>query len=193
MISKLSLAIAWSIWLLVYALFLWINTGINPITFVEKAFATIATAVSTCSSAATVPTNLKVAKENFNVSESVANFAIPLGANMNQDGMAILIAAVMLFCAQSVGMTLTLSQIINMVVVATIVTSGSPGVPGGGISRLMIVAATMGLPLEIIAMISAFYRCFDMGTTTMSVMGDLSASIVIDRWEKKAAQKAVKE
>ena len=180
-------------WLLVYALFLWINTGINPITFVEKAFATIATAVSTCSSAATVPTNLKVAQENFNVSESVANFAIPLGANMNQDGMAILIAAVMLFCAQSVGMTLTLSQIINMVVVATIVTSGSPGVPGGGISRLMIVAATMGLPLEIIAMISAFYRCFDMGTTTMSVMGDLSASIVIDRWEKKAAQKAVKE
>lgn len=180
-------------WLLVYALFLWINTGINPITFVEKAFATIATAVSTCSSAATVPTNLKVAKENFNVSESVANFAIPLGANMNQDGMAILIAAVMLFCAQSVGMTLTLSQIINMVVVATIVTSGSPGVPGGGISRLMIVAATMGLPLEIIAMISAFYRCFDMGTTTMSVMGDLSASIVIDCWEKKAAQKAVKE
>ena len=105
----------------------------------------------------------------------------------------ILIAAVMLFCAQSVGMTLTLSQIINMVVVATIVTSGSPGVPGGGISRLMIVAATMGLPLEIIAMISAFYRCFDMGTTTMSVMGDLSASIVIDRWEKKATQKAVKE
>ena len=82
-------------------------------------------------------------------------------------------------------MTLTLSQIINMVVVATIVTSGSPGVPGGGISRLMIVAATMGLPLEIIAMISAFYRCFDMGTTTMSVMGDLSASIVIDRWEKR--------
>ena len=148
----------------------------STITFVEKAFATIATAVSTCSSAATVPTNLKVAKENFNVSESVANFAIPLGANMNQDGMAILIAAVMLFCAQSVGMTLTLSQIINMVVVATIVTSGSPGVPGGGIS-----------------MISAFYRCFDMGTTTMSVMGDLSASIVIDRWEKKAAQKAVKE
>ena len=172
-------------WLLVYALFLWINTGINPITFAKKAFATIATAVSTCSSAATVPTNLKVAKENFNVSESVANFAIPLGANMNQDGMAILIAAVMLFCAQSVGMTLTLSQIINMVVVATIVTSGSPGVPGGGISRLMIVAATMGLPLEIIAMISAFYRCFDMGTTTMSVMGDLSASIVIDRWEKR--------
>ena len=35
--------------------------------------------------------------------------------------------------------------------------------------------------------------CDPMGTTTMSVMGDLSASIVIDRWEKKAAQKAVKE
>lgn len=172
-------------WLLVYSLFLWVNTGINPISFVRRGFATIATAVSTCSSAATVPTNLKVAQENFGVSEGVANFCIPLGANMNQDGMAILIAAVMLFCAQSIGIELSLAQMVNMVVISTIVTSGSPGVPGGGISRLMIVAATMGLPLEIIAMIGAFYRCFDMGTTTMSVVGDLSASIVVDHWEKK--------
>ena len=176
-------------WLLIYALFLWINTGISPIDFIKRSFATIATAVSTCSSAATVPTNLKVAKENFEVSDGVANFAIPLGANMNQDGMAILIAAVMLFSTQAMGSQLSVSQMVNMVVVATIVTSGSPGVPGGGISRLMIVAATMGLPLEIVAMISAFYRCFDMGTTTMSVMGDLSASIVIDRWEKKREHK----
>ena len=176
-------------WLLIYALFLWINTGISPIQFVKRGFATIATAVSTCSSAATVPTNLRVAKEEFGVSEGVANFSIPLGANMNQDGMAILIAAVMLFSAQAMGVKLGLAQMVNMVVVATIVTSGSPGVPGGGISRLMIVAATMGLPLEIVAMISAFYRAFDMGTTTMSVMGDLSASIVIDRWEKKREQR----
>ena len=53
--------------------------------------------------------------------------------------------------------------------------------------RLMVVAAAMNLPLEIVAMVGAFYRCFDMGTTSMSVMGDLSATIVVDRWEKKRA------
>ncbi len=36
-------------------------------------------------------------------------------------------------------------------------------------------------------MVGGFYRCFDMGTTSMSVMGDLSATVVIDRWEKKRA------
>ena len=36
-------------------------------------------------------------------------------------------------------------------------------------------------------MVGAFYRLFDMGTTSMSVMGDLSATIVVDRWEKKRA------
>ena len=53
--------------------------------------------------------------------------------------------------------------------------------------RLMVVAAAMNLPLEIVAMVGAFYRLFDMGTTSMSVMGDLSATIVVDRWEKKRA------
>ena len=65
--------------------------------------------------------------------------------------------------------------------------AGAAGVPGGGIMRLMVVAAAMNLPLEIVAMVGAFYRLFDMGTTSMSVMGDLSATVVVDRWEKKRA------
>ena len=55
--------------------------------------------------------------------------------------------------------------------------------------RLMVVAAAMNLPLEIIALIGGFYRLFDMGTTSMSVMGDLSATLVIDHWEKKRLKK----
>lgn len=55
--------------------------------------------------------------------------------------------------------------------------------------RLMVVASAVGLPLEIIALIGGFYRLFDMGTTSMSVMGDLSATVVIDRWEKNVRQK----
>ena len=55
----------------------------------------------------------------------------------------------MLFCAQAIGLELTFGQIFNIVILNTLVTSGSSGVPGGGIMRLMVVASAVGLPLEI--------------------------------------------
>ena len=174
--------------LCVYCIFLWATTGITPLEFVKKGMPTLTTAVSTCSSAATVPVNLRVAEENFGVDDAISGFSIPLGSSMNQDGGAILGGVVMLFCAQAMGIELTFGQIFNIVVLNTLVTSGSAGVPGGGIMRLMVVAAAMNLPLEIIGIIGGFYRLFDMGTTSMSVMGDLSATIVIDRWEKKRVE-----
>ena len=173
----------------VYTLFLWVATGITPLDFIKRGFETFSMAVSTCSSAATVPVNLKVAEEKFGVSDAIAGFSIPLGSTMNQDGGAILGGVVMLFCAQAIGIDLTFGQIFNIVILNTLVTSGSSGVPGGGIMRLMVVAAAMNLPLEIIALIGGFYRLFDMGTTSMSVMGDLSATVVIDHWEKKRLKK----
>lgn len=173
--------------LAVYCVFLWATTGISPMEFVRKGMPTFSMAVSSCSSAATVPVNITVATENFGCDESIAGFSIPLGSSMNQDGGAILGGVVMLFCAQAIGVDLSFGQVLNIVLLNTLVTSGSAGVPGGGIMRLMVVAAAMNLPLEIIAMIGGFYRLFDMGTTSMSVMGDLSATVAVDRWEKKRA------
>ncbi|MDY3869099.1 MAG: dicarboxylate/amino acid:cation symporter [Pyramidobacter sp.] len=171
----------------VYCLFLWANTGITPVQFMRGGMETFVTAISTCSSAATVPVNLHVAKDNFGVEDTIANFALPLGSSFNQDGGAVLSSVVMLFCAQAIGMQFSFAQLFNILLLTVLVTCGSSGVPGGGIMRLMVVAAAMNLPLEIVAMVGAFYRCFDMGTTSMSVMGDLSATIVVDRWEKKRA------
>lgn len=170
---------------LIYLVLLWAITRVSPIEFLKKGSETFVTAVSTCSSAATIPVNLMVAKDKFHTDDAIANFMIPLGANMNQDGGAILSSVVMVFCAQALGMEFTIGQLFNIVILTTIVTSGSSGVPGGGIMRLMVVAAAMNLPLEIIAMVGAFYRLFDMGTTSMSVMGDLSATVIIDFLEKK--------
>jgi Na+/H+-dicarboxylate symporter len=174
----------------IYVLFLWTVTGIRPLDFIKRSMETLVTAISTCSSAATVPVNLMVAKEHFGVDESISNFSIPLGANMNQDGGAILSGVVMIFCAQAIGTEFDIGQLFNLIVLTTIVTSGSSGIPGGGIMRLIVVAAAMNLPLEIIGIVSAFYRLFDMGTTSMSVMGDLSATVVIDHWEKKRKERA---
>lgn len=174
---------------LIYCGILWLFTGVTPIQFIKGGMETFVTAVSTCSSAATVPVNIRVAKDNFNVNENIANFAIPLGSSFNQDGGAVLSSVVMLFCAQAIGMQFSFGQLFNILLLTIVVTCGSSGVPGGGIMRLLVVASAMNLPLEIIAMVGGFYRCFDMGTTSMSVMGDLSATVLIDKLEKKREAK----
>ncbi len=174
---------------LIYCVLLWLFTGITPLTFIKKGMDTFVTAVSTCSSAATVPVNIRVAIENFKVNENIANFALPLGSSFNQDGGAVLSSVVMLFCAQAIGMQFSFGQLFNILLLTVVVTCGSSGVPGGGIMRLLVVASAMNLPLEIIAMIGGFYRLFDMGTTSMSVMGDLSATVLIDQLEKKREAK----
>uniref|UniRef100_UPI0027B9327E cation:dicarboxylate symporter family transporter n=1 Tax=Enterocloster bolteae TaxID=208479 RepID=UPI0027B9327E len=60
---------------------------------------------------------------------------------------------------------------------------------GGGLMNRMIVAEAVLIPLEIVLMVGGLYRFFDMGTTTMNCLGDMSATVIIDRLEKKRTQR----
>jgi len=178
--------------IVVYCLLLTAFTGIGPLEFLKKAFPTFATSVSTCSSNAVIPVSMEVATKNFECGEGVAGLGIPLGATVNKDGVAILCGSVLVFSSQAMGIPLTLSMILNILFVTTLVTSAGSGVPGGGLMNLMIVGTAVGMPLDIIIMVGGFYRFFDMGTTSMNCLGDMSATVLIDRLEKRRLQKEMK-
>ncbi len=171
--------------LIIYLALLWFTTKTPPLEFLKKSIPVWVTAISTCSSAAVIPVNLKVAREEFDVSDHISSFSIPFGAQFNQDGGAILSAVVIIFSAQAIGVNFGTMELIQMVLVCTLVSAGSGAIPGGGIVRLMITSAAFGMPLEIVGLVAAFYRFFDMGTTSMSVIGDLSGTVIIDRLEKR--------
>ena len=171
----------------VYFGILWMMTGITPVQFLRGSMPVWVTAISTCSSSAVIPVNLMCAKKNFNVKDEICSFSIPFGAQFNQDGGAILSAVVILFSAQAIGVEFGMMQLLQMVLVCTLVSGGSGAIPGGGVVRLMITSTAFGMPLEIVALVAAFYRFFDMATTSTSVIGDLSGTIVIDRLESKRA------
>ena len=190
-ISKLILTVYVSMavhFILITCGLLWITTGIGPIQFVKKAFDTIATAASTCSSAAVIPTNLRVATENFGVPPKIADFCIPYGAQVNQDASAIMVATVTLFCAQAINVKFTIPQLAQMTVLATLVSAGAAAIPGGGIVRLMIVGAAFNMPMEIIAIVGSFYRIFDMGMTALNTLGDVSVTAIISKMEARARE-----
>lgn len=171
--------------LVVYCGILFGCAKIGPFTFIKKAFPTMATAASTCSSGAVIPVSMEVATDNFGVDNSVAGLGIPLGGTINKDGVAILCGVVLIFSAQAFGLPLTSQQIINILFVTTMVTCAGSGVPGGGLMNLMIVGTAVGIPLDIIVMVGGFYRFFDMGTTTLNCMGDVACTVAVDRLEKR--------
>ncbi len=176
---------------LIYGGFLWFKTGINPIRFIKDSAELWIYTISTCSSVASIPVNIKVAKEKFGVPESISGFTVPLGSQMNYDGSVLLYGVVIVFISQVVGVPLSIGTMLKVILLSAIFSTGGGGIPGSGIVKLLVMVEAFGLPTEIIGIIAAFYRLFDMGTTTNNCLGDLAGTILVSKLEEKSSAKAV--
>lgn len=174
--------------LFVYGGLLLIFAHINPFRFLKESAELWLYTLSTCSSIASIPVNMKIAKEKFNIPEKISGFTVPLGSQMNTDGSVLLYACVILFISQLIGQPMSLPQLINIIFISTIMSMGGGGIPGSGIVKLMVVVQAVGLPIEVVGVIAAFYRLFDMGTTTNNCLGDLVGTVIVGKAEEKHAR-----
>ena len=140
-------------------------------------------AFSTSSSAATLPVTLKQAINELRVSKTVANFVLPVGVTINMDGTSCYQAIAAVFIAQVFGIDLTISQQISIVLLATVASIGSPGVPGGSIVMLIIVLTTVGIPVEGLALILGVDRPIDMLRTVVNITGDSTVAAIVAKSE----------
>lgn len=174
---------------LVYGGVLFFTCRINPLRFIKDSAELWMCTISTCSSVASIPINIKVAREKFGVPEKISSFTVPLGSQMNYDGSVILYGCVILFISQSIGLTLTIGTLVKVVLLSAILSTGGGGIPGSGIVKLMVMVEAFGLPTEIVGIIAAFYRLFDMGTTTNNCVGDLAGTIFVSKWEERSRRR----
>lgn len=170
---------------IVYGGFLGVFAHLNIFKFVKNSAELWIYTISTCSSIAAIPVNIRVAKEKYNIPERISGFTVPLGSQMNTDGSVLLYGCVILFISQMIGQDMTLMQLINVIFVSTIMSMGGGGIPGSGIVKLMIVVQAVGLPIEIVGVIAAFYHLFDMGTTTNNCLGDLVGTVIVGKAEER--------
>lgn len=175
--------------LLIYGLVLWLAARINPFRFIRDSVELWVYTLSTCSSVAAIPVSMKVAKEKFNVPERISSFTIPLGSQMNYDGSVILYGCVIMFICQVTGQPVTIEMMLRVVLLSAILSTGGGGIPGSGIVKLMVVVSAFNLPTEIVGIIAAFYRLFDMGTTTNNCLGDLAGTVLVSRLEERSGKK----
>lgn len=142
-----------------------------------------AVTASTTSSSGTLPVTIKVAEEKFGVKNELAGFSLPLGATINMNGAAVFYGVGVIFVAQIYGVEMTIFEQFLTIIMATLISVGSPGIPGGGIVMMVMLLNTMGLPTHIIGLIAAIYRIIDMGHTTLNVTGDMVCTLCIARIE----------
>lgn len=171
--------------LIVYTPAVKILGKLNPITFFKGIAPAAMTAFTTCSSSGTLPITIKNVKENLGVSDKVASFVLPLGATINMDGTALYQGVCALFIAQAYGITLSMGQLLTIILTATLGSIGTAGVPGAGMIMLTIVLNAIGLPLEGIALVAGIDRVLDMARTCINVVGDASAAVVVGRSENE--------
>jgi Na+/H+-dicarboxylate symporter len=158
-------------------------SGMKPTYFFKKFYEVMVFAFSTSSSNASLPINLKVTEEDLGVSRDVASFVLPLGATVNMNGTSIYQGVSTIFIAQVYGIELGLTQLIVVVVTATLASIGAAGVPGIGFITLTILLQALGIPLEGLAMILGVERILDMTRTAVNVTGDSAASIWVAHTE----------
>lgn len=166
--------------------------GLNPIKFFKGMSPAMILAFSSASSVGTLPLNLECA-EKLGAKKDVASFVLPLGATINMDGTAIYQGVCAVFIATCFGIDLTLTQMLTIVLTATLASIGTAGVPGAGMVMLAMVLQSVGLPIEGIALVAGVDRIFDMGRTTVNITGDAACSIIVSKLEeRKEAKKAKK-
>lgn len=161
-------------------------SGVKLGKFIRHARTPVVTAFATQSSSGTLPITMNAASR-MGLSDRVSSFILPLGATINMDGAAIRIAISAVFAANVIGMPLDLMQMVQIVIVGTLATIGTAGVPGAGIVMIATVFAQVGLPIETVALLAAIDALVGMGATALNVTGDLVGAAIIGRSEKDNA------
>ena len=140
--------------------------------------------LSTTSSAATLPTTIRVSTEDLGVPAAISDFTLPLGCTINMCGGACSFCCLAIFVSDFYELNIPLAQFAAMAIVATLINMAAPGIPGGGIVLMTSFLTIFNLPIDLIGPIAAFYRLLDMAFTTINVEGDIAANLIIAKSEE---------
>ncbi len=168
---------------LTYIPLTYFTTPLNITGFLRGIWPVMTIAFSTSSSAASLPIMMETCQERLGVSPRIVNFVLPLSITVNMNGSALYQAVSAVFIAQVYGIPLSLVDQIVIVLMATLSAIGAPGVPGASFMMLVVVLSQVGIPIEGVALVLGVERILDMLRTTVNIVGDSTAAVVLAEWE----------
>ena len=153
---------------------------------VFKFFKAISEAVSiafaTTSSESALPKAME-AMEGFGVPRKIVAFVLPTGYSFNLDGTTLYLSLATIFVAQVAGIDLSFGRQLLIVFTLMLTSKGVAGIPRASLAILLGTAGSFGLPIEPILIIFGIDELMDMARTSVNVIGNCLASVVIAKWE----------
>ena len=139
-------------------------------------------AFSTASSEAALPLAMENL-EKMGVPKRIVAFVLPTGYSFNLDGSTLYLAVASVFVAQAAGIELTLGTQLLMMLTLMLTSKGVAAVPRASLVILSGTLTSFGLPLEGVAVILGVDAIMDMARTSVNLLGNCLASVVMARWE----------
>jgi proton glutamate symport protein len=161
--------------------------GASPMRHLRAVGPALLMAFSTASSAATLPLTIDCVQKRAGVSRRVTSFTLPLGATINMDGTALYECVAAMFIAQAYGVEISIGGQFLVVLLAVLTSIGVAGVPAASLVAITLILGAIGLPLEAIGLILAVDRVLDMCRTSVNVLGDTTAAVIIGKSEGEAS------
>ncbi len=171
------------IYFFIYSLYAFIGNGKKGVKkYWKHIIPPSITALATCSSAASIPVNIKSVKD-MGISDDIANTTVSLGTSFHKDGSNLGSVFKIMFLVYLFQTNASLGQILVVSLVATLLVSAVP-VGGGTISEMFIITM-MGFPIAALPILTIIAAIIDPPATLLNVTGDSAAAMMINRLANK--------
>lgn len=164
---------------ILYTLFISVRYQLNIIQLIKNSSDILLMAITTTSSAVSLPIALEDVPNKIGVKEKVSNFVLPLGNALNTNGAPITNIISAMACSSIFNIQFTTQNLIMLGIYAVVASFGNPGVPGGGIVSMAIVFQMIGIPVEGVAIFAGLDYFFSLTRAPLNVMGNVYSSIIV--------------
>lgn len=165
----------------VYPLITRLAARLSGYGFLRKIAPAILVALSTSSSAATLPVSIKISEEDLGIPENIYGFTLPLGNTTGMTGFAVFVGLCCVFASNLYGFPITFSSVLQFVFFGLILSIGAAGVKGAGVVMSGVLLEALGMPLTLIPILAAIWPVIDPAHTTLNNVGDLVGTAVVAR------------
>ena len=169
-------------YIIFYTVYSYISRGKRGVKdFYKHIFTPTVTSLGTCSSLASIPTNLECASK-LKIDEDVARTTLPIGATMHMEGSAMASILKIAFLFGIFGKSFTgIDTYLIAILIAVLSGVVMSGIPGGGLIGEMLIVTLYSFGLEAFPIIATIGWIVDPPATCLNVVGDISSAMLIEK------------
>lgn len=163
--------------------FVW-KSKIGLKAFWKESLLPTATAISTCSSLATMPVAIDAAKK-MGVPAAIANVVIPIGITIHKNGSSISSIIKIYVAFQLLGWDFF--EPINLIMalgITVFVSAVAGGIPNGGYIGEMLMISVYKIPPDVVPAVIIIGTLVDPLATVLNSVGNILASMIVSKFVK---------